>query len=190
MPLGRRTQRSKISLENILVWLPRREKKWRLGCGGRRRWGRETLDEEGQGSGKGLSPGASTKRAAPVSCLYAGLRVGSQHSGRLEKEEESVQNPCRSVKEGRLWAGTQRGGECGGYSTSRIWGVSFLLQTHLYTLCRAGKRRENGRACGRNGWLTCVRGEGGQKAHLKAGSGQENPDKGRDACTIRTCIPP
>lgn len=77
------------------------------------------------------------KRAASVSCLSAGLRVCSQHSAKLEKEEESVQNPCRSVKEGGLWTGTQRGGECGGYSTHRIWGATAHLLTRLYTFCRA-----------------------------------------------------
>ena len=41
---GTRTQRSKISLENVLVWCPRREKKWRLEYG----WG--GAEEVGEGN--------------------------------------------------------------------------------------------------------------------------------------------
>lgn len=45
--------------------------------------------------------------------LSAGLRVCSQHSAGLEKDE-SAQNSCRSVKKGVSGQGSRGGGECGG----------------------------------------------------------------------------
>ncbi|XP_045635373.1 transcription elongation factor A protein-like 3 isoform X1 [Ursus americanus] len=55
------------------------------------------LHEEGPGSGKKLQSAEHTG-PAPVSCLSAGLCVCPQHSARLEKEEQPVQNPCRTRK--------------------------------------------------------------------------------------------
>ena len=96
MPAGEGSQRPKQFVKHPGLVLRPDKKIWRLRCGVRGGQG-EPLDEEGPDSGKEPQ---STDRAAPLCLLSAGLRVCSQHSARLEKEEP-VQKPCRSVKGGR-----------------------------------------------------------------------------------------
>lgn len=168
---GRRTQRSKISLENILVWRRRSEQKWRLGCcgggggGGGKRWLRRTGIRK-----KDPSPYASTDASFPVSCLSSGVRVCcSQCSTGLEKEEEPVQNTRRSVKEEGTGQGPRGVGSVEGTARAEL-GAPLPTSQHIYThSAMLSKRREKwqglsgkwlAHVCTRNGGV-----KGGQKAH-------------------------
>ena len=166
MPAGEGSQRPKQFVKHPGLVLRPDKKIWRLRCGVRGGQG-EPLDEEGPDSGKEPQ---STDRAAPLCLLSAGLRVCSQHSARLEKEEP-VQKPCRSVKGGRS-TGQARGWGPGveGTAWAEFEGPTAHPPTicNIHTFCHAegwykvaGPAKEMvGSQCRRNGGV-----KGGQKAH-------------------------
>lgn len=140
-----------------------------------------------------LSPCASIERPAPVSCLSAGLRdCCFQHSASLEKEEEAIQKSRRSVKEGALGQELRGVGSVRGTALAEF-GALLPTSQHIYTHSRHAEQTENGRACQRHGWLTCVGGMVGERVAegTLGGLGQVRGTLTRGKMRAsQACIPP